>query len=226
MKDTAVLPSGFTVTGHSGCEGTKENSLECIKKAFESGADISEIDLNFDGGTPVLSHNAPAGGEVTLDEAFALLAKCGEMKMNIDVKNTANMGEVIRLAGEHGVTEKIFFTGVVESFVPDVRDLGIPYYLNTDVFAPRTHCRNYINSLIEKVKNAGAIGINMHYPGLGKRLSKAFHDEGLLVSVWTVNKKGAMKKVLAARPDNITTRKPLMLLDVIKSESQTVNLTK
>ncbi len=223
---TITLREGFTVTGHSGCESTKENSLECIEKAFESGADISEIDLNFDGETPVLSHNAPEGGEVTLDEALALLAKCGNMKMNIDVKNTANMGEVIKLAEKHGVTDRIFFTGVVESFVPDVRDLGIPYYLNTDVFAPRTHCKKYINSLIEKVRDAGAVGINMHYTGLGKRLSQAFHSEGLLVSVWTVNKQGAMHKALAAQPDNITTRKPLLLLDVIKSETDGHNLTK
>jgi len=226
MSEMITLPEGFTVTGHSGCENTQENSLECIEKAYESGADIAEIDLNFDGDIPVLSHNAPHGGEVTLDEAFALLAKCGNMKMNVDVKNTANMGEVIKLAEKHGVTERIFFTGVTDGFVPAVRDLGIPYYLNTDVFAPRTHCKKYINSLIEKVRKSGAVGINMHHSKLGKRLSQAFHEEGLLVSVWTVNKEKAMKKALAARPDNITTRKPLLLLEVIKGETQGRNLTK
>ncbi|MGN1161606.1 MAG: hypothetical protein ACI4SX_05085, partial [Candidatus Fimenecus sp.] len=32
-----TLPDDFTVTAHTGCEGTKENSLESIKAGAENG---------------------------------------------------------------------------------------------------------------------------------------------------------------------------------------------
>ena len=40
-----VLPESFTVTAHTGCEGTEDNSLESIRKAYENSADIVEFDL-------------------------------------------------------------------------------------------------------------------------------------------------------------------------------------
>ena len=71
-------------------------------------------------------------------------------------------------------------------------------------------------SLVEKVKNAGAIGINFKYTGATKELVKVFHENGLLVSIWTVNSKWRMKKILSFAPDNITTRHPDKLSGIVK----------
>ena len=68
------LPAGFTYTAHTGCMDTDDNSLESIEKGAEYGADIVEFDLNFTAdNTPVLCHDEPKGGEVTLEEAFKKL---------------------------------------------------------------------------------------------------------------------------------------------------------
>ena len=47
------------------------------------------------------------------------------------------------------------------------------------------------------------------------------HDNNLLISVWTVNNRFDMKKVLKLGVDNITTRKPTeykKLIDSVKGE--------
>ncbi|MGN0448458.1 MAG: glycerophosphodiester phosphodiesterase [Acutalibacteraceae bacterium] len=220
--ETYTLPQGFTVTAHTGCEGTEDNSLESIKAGIEKGADIVEIDLQFSAyGTPVLCHDTPAGDEPTLDSAFEILS-VSDVKMNVDMKSSANLKEVVSLAKKHGVSDKIFFTGVEEKDVDTVKkDVPeIPYYLNLSVEKGKCTDKDYIDSLIERVKQSGAIGINMNYKGASAELVEAFHGQGLLVSLWTANSKLQMKKCLKVSPDNITTRKPSVLLNVIGKDNK------
>ena len=56
----AIIPEGFTLTAHTGCEGTKDNSLDAITLGFGCGADIVEIDLDDFGidGTGELTYAA------------------------------------------------------------------------------------------------------------------------------------------------------------------------
>ena len=213
------LPEGFSITAHTGCEDTDDNSLESITKGVAAQADIVEIDLHFlSDGTPVLSHDTPKSSRTypTLESAFELLATL-DAKMNVDVKSTANLPAVVSLAEKYGVTKKIFFTGVDENFVAAVKSDApdIPYYLNVAVDKSRNTDSDYISSLISKVKAVGAIGINMNFKGASSELVNAFHDENLLVSLWTANKKTDMYRCLTFAPDNITTRKPSVLRDLL-----------
>ena len=53
-----ALPENFTVTAHTGCEDTADNSLEAISAGIAAGADIVEFDLRFDSeGKGILSHD-------------------------------------------------------------------------------------------------------------------------------------------------------------------------
>ena len=74
----------------------------------------------------------------------------------------------------------------------------------------------YINSLVEKVKESGAVGINFNKKNASKKLVDAFHKNGLLVSVWTANKESDMRRLLAFAPDNITTRRPDIMAEIMK----------
>ena len=216
-----TLPEDFTVTAHTGCEGTADNTLESIRSGASADADIVEIDLHFTAdGTPVLSHNTPASSDLpTLESAFELLSTL-DIKMNVDVKSTKNIPEVISLAQKHSVTEKIFFTGVEEKDVEAIKSSapGIPYYLNVRVDKKRNTDAAYLDSLVEKVKNCGAIGINMNYKGGSKELVAAFRNEGLLVSLWTANSKQQMYRCLHLEPDNITTRKPSLYWNIFYNQ--------
>lgn len=72
-----------------------------------------------------------------------------------------------------------------------------------------------MTSLVQKVKNSGAVGINLNKDNVSAMLVETFHDNGLLVSVWTVDKKREMQKVVSYLPDNITTRNPKLLNEII-----------
>lgn len=209
----------FTVTAHTGCMGTKPNSIEAMLKGFEAGADIVEFDLNFNSdGTPLLSHDAPKGGEVTLDEAFAALAQCNSLKANVDIKSVNEIEKIVPLAKKHGVLDRIFLTGVHEGFVEAVKTRApeVEYYLNIGVSPKWKQTDKYLQSLVDKVKNNGAIGINFNKNNATKKLVNTFRKNGLLVSIWTVDKKRKMKKIISLSPDNITTRHPDELIKIVK----------
>ena len=222
MRKNIVIPKDFTITAHTGCMKTKENSLESFKMGVENGADIVEFDLYFtENGEPVLSHNKPVGGEITLDEAFKYLSTFKSLKINVDVKTCDALEKVYPTAQKYGVEDRIFYTGVKDEFVEPVRmnSPQVKYFLNVSVKKSKAKDNEYLMSLVEKVKNAGAVGINFNYKSATKELVKVFHKNGLLVSIWTVNSKFRMKKILSFLPDNITTRKPDKLSKIVKNFS-------
>ncbi len=212
------LPENFTITAHTGCMNTEDNSLESIKMGIENGANIIEFDLYAnENGELVLAHDEPVGGEVTLGEAFAYLATFENIRANVDIKTVDALEKVYPLAKENGVENRIFYTGVKDEFVESVRKNSpeIKYYLNVDVDKSKNKDKEYLLSLVEKVKNAGAIGINFNYKSASKELVDTFHENGLLVSIWTVNNEYNMYKILSFGPDNITTRHPDKLSKII-----------
>ncbi len=218
-KNTELnLPEGFTITAHTGCMGTAENSLESIKMGIENGAQIVEFDLYFtEDGAPVLAHDEPVGDEVTLDEAFAYLRLFKDAKANVDIKTVDALEKVYPLAKDNNVADRIFYTGVKDEFVDAVKKNSpeIKYYLNVDVEKSKNTDKDYLLSLVEKVKNAGAVGINFNYKSASKELVDVFHENGLLVSIWTVDSEYNMYKILSFGPDNITTRHPDKLSEII-----------
>lgn len=214
----AILPKDFTITAHTGCMNTAENSVESMEQGVLSGANIIEFDVRFlSDGTPILAHDEPTGKELKLQVAFEFLANHKAIKANVDMKTTDNMPEIQRLAEEYGVMGQIFFTGVGEEFLDDVKMgcPGISYYLNVDVDLKKADDREYVLSLVEKVKKSGAVGINFNYKSATKELVNIFHENDLLVSIWTVNDEYNMYKILSFEPDNITTRQPDKLSKIV-----------
>ena len=214
-----VLPDGFTVTAHTGCEETEDNSLDSIRKGYESGADIFEFDLNFTpNGEAVLSHDESYSGCVTLDEAFALIAELPDLKVNVDCKSVANLKVVTELAQKHDISDRIFYTGIREEDVKAVREQtpDIAYWLNFDVDIEKNTDEEYLLSLAKKTREVGAVGININYETCSKQLIDVFHREGLLVSIWTVNKRFDMVKTVPFCADNITTRHPSQLVEIVE----------
>lgn len=207
------VPDGFTVTAHTGCLGTKANSIEAIEAGIAAGAQIVEFDLRFlDDGTPILSHDEPESEYVLLRDAFACLAKYPDVRANVDVKDTSGVGCVPALAEQCGVLERIFFTGIEEEDVAAVREKcpAIPYYLNTDV-------RPFANAvaLADKVRALGAVGVNVSKVSLSPRLTSVFRAKGLLTSVWTVNGRIEARRILAMHPDNVTSKRPDRIREMI-----------
>lgn len=217
----ANLPGNFTVTAHTGCEGTADNSLEAIEKGYLSGADIVEFDVHFNSkGEPVLAHDYAADNSVKLKDAFDLIAKYEGLRVNVDCKTVDNLKAIVKTAEECGVKDRIFYTGIEVGNVKTVKEdtPEIKYYLNTKVDKTRKNDEHYIRSLVTLTKAVDAAGLNIHFSNASKKMIKIFHQEGLEVSLWTVNKELDMHKVLALGCDNITTRQPSMLMDIIEGK--------
>ena len=208
----------FTVTAHTGCEGTKDNSLEAIKKGYDSGADIVEFDVHFNSvGEPVLAHDYAADDSVKLRDAFMLIAECDGLRVNVDCKTVDNLKAITKTAEECGVKDRIFYTGIEEKDVETVkRDTPeVTYYLNKKIKMLKKSNKKYIKSLVNDVRRLGAAGLNISYKTVSEKMVNIFHEEGLEVSVWTVNTESAMKKIVPLGCDNITTRQPSMLFATI-----------
>ena len=217
MNNKIELRKGFTRTAHTGCVGTADNSLESIDVAVKYGVDIVEFDLNFTAdGKPVLSHDEPRGGEISLDEAFKKIASTENLKANVDVKTTKHLELVKPLAEKYGILDRIFYTGITKEMVGDAKKKspGITYFLNTRVRKIQT--RKYLAKLVSEVRDCGAVGINFSKKSASKKLVKAFHENGLLVSIWTANNEKEILHLLSLSPDNITTRRPDILKTILE----------
>lgn len=216
-----TLPKGFTLTAHTGCEGTKDNSLEAIQKGFDCGADTVEFDINFTAdGVPVLAHDKAEDSTVSLAEAFKLISELPCITVNVDCKTTENLKAISDLAEEYGVKDRIFYTGIEESNVPAVKEQtpDITYWLN---FKPKkSKNKAYLNSVADKVESLGAVGINLNRKCCTKELVDIFHERGLLVSVWTIKTEFQMIQALHLGPDNITTRIPGTLKPIIELKTR------
>lgn len=220
---SAALPEDFTVTAHTGCEDTTDNSLESITVGYEKGADIVEFDLNFtEDGTAVLAHDNAEPNSVTLDEAFDLIAELEGLRVNVDAKSTDNLYAVESLAKKHGVMDRIFYTGIEEQDIEAVKAQtpDITYWLNFKPDVLKTQNREYLESLAQKTAELGAVGINLSHVYCTKELVDVFHENGLLVSIWTVNNKFEMVRAVELGADNITTRQPSILAEIISDKTE------
>lgn len=219
-KNARNLPDDFSVTFHAGAMKTKPNSIESIKAALDYGAKVVEFDVSFrPDGTAVIIHNGkPEDDEgVLLEDALAVVATDKECKINLDIKSTANLPEVDKLVKKFGLSERVFYTGVFEDWVETVKNTSaIPYYLNHNLTKTESYDENLLQELADKIISLGAIGLNSNFSNASAVSTRTMQKNGLLVSLWTANKAADMARVIACRPDNITTKNPHILLEMLR----------
>lgn len=218
-KYSERLPEGFTLTFHAGALFTKPNTVESIRSALKFGAEVVEFDVSFrPDGTPVIIHasSAKENEGVLLDSALAAVAEDKKCRINLDIKSTANLPQVDLLVKKHGLTERVFYTGVFRDWVDTVKkSSAIPYYLNHKITAEEAENAELLQKLAEEIVSIGAIGVNSHFGNATPLVTEIMHKNGLLVSLWTVNKTSDAANVFACLPDNITTKKPHLISNML-----------
>lgn len=219
-KSCAKLPEGFTVTFHAGALGTKPNTLDSIRKSLEYGAEVIELDVTFrpDATAVIIHSSSPESDEgVLLCEALKIVAADEKCRINLDIKSTSNLPEVDRLVKEYGLFERVFYTGVFEDWVEAVeKNSDIAYYVNHNLTAEEAASEEMLQELAERIISLGAIGLNSNLKNASALATKVMHKNGLLVSLWTANKPSDTAKIITCLPDNLTTKKPNLALDMLK----------
>lgn len=103
------------ITAHSGADGTKENSLEFVAYAMQTGADALEVDVRMgENGILILSHDKTDEDAVRLADVFRMMGKYPGMRINCDLKECGLEVAVRQLALISGLkTEQILYSGSV-----------------------------------------------------------------------------------------------------------------
>lgn len=215
------LPADFFYTAHSGCEHTADNSVEFLEKALALGVPALEVDVTVrNDGTPVLLHAESAGENagLLLEDALRLIAeKSDTVQINLDLKAFSNIPKIAELVAQYNLTERCFFTGVEADKTQTVKIDAphIPYYLNMELNRMRLEDEGYLRSAVLEIQRSGAVGINCQYRNASKKLIELCRAEGLKVSLWTADNPLVMRNLLLLAPDNITTRRPILLSSLL-----------
>ncbi len=213
---------GFTITAHTGAFNTPENSLESVQAAIDNNVEILEIDIRRrPNGTLVISHDIVVtnndGTELT--EVFKLLQR-DDCRINLDIKETRTLNDLHDMLVEYNLLDRAFLTGIDQMNVAAVKESScadMDYYLNYQPSRIQIFTNDYKQKIISLLEETGAIGINCNYKYVGGTLSNLLHENGYKLSVWTVNSRYEMKRMLVAEPDNITTKEYDLLISVIEN---------
>lgn len=217
---TLRFVEGFTITAHTGSFDTPENSLESVKAAINNNVDIIEFDIRQrPNGTLVINHDIVVTNNegVLLSDIFKLL-KDADCKINLDIKETRTLNALHDMLVEYNLLSRAFLTGIDQLNVKAVKESAcadMDYYLNCQPSRLKIFGEDYQNKILALLEETGAVGVNCNYKYAGGKLSDVLHENGYLLSVWTVNKKTDMKRVLVLQPDNITTKQYDLLISVI-----------
>lgn len=212
----------FTITAHTGAYNTEMNTVDSVRAAIDNGAQIIELDIRQrPDKTVVMSHDIVVTNNDGNPLADALeLLKGTDIKINLDIKETKVLNNLHKLLVEYNLVEQSFLTGIETINVKAVKEsdcANMDYYLNYIPSRSRVFFDEYRQKIIDLLEETGAVGINCNYKYANSQLSSLLHKRGYKLSVWTVDTQRKAKKMLAIKPDNITTRNPDMINEVIEN---------
>lgn len=212
----------FTITAHTGAYNTAMNTVESVQAAIENEVSILEVDIRLrPDHTVVMSHDIVVTNNdgVPLEDSLILLEGT-DIQINLDIKETRALNYMYELLVEHNLVEQSFLTGIETINVKAVKEsdcANMDYYLNYKPSRAKVFFDEYRTKLIDLLEETGAIGINCNYKFAGSQLSNLLHKKGYKLSVWTIDKERTAKKMLVIKPDNITTKDPKMIENVIEN---------
>ncbi|MCH5321222.1 MAG: glycerophosphodiester phosphodiesterase [Eubacterium sp.] len=210
----------FTITAHTGAYNTAMNTVEFVQAAIENAAKIIELDIRLrPDHTVVMSHDLVVTNNDgnPLEDALVLLEGT-DIQINLDIKETRSLNYLYELLVQHNLVEQSFLTGIETINIKALKEsdcANMDYYLNYRPSRTKIFFDEYRTKLIDLLEETGAIGINCNHKYASSQLSGLLHKKGYKLSVWTIDKERTAKKTLVIKPDNITTKNPEMIQNVI-----------
>ena len=206
-------------TAHSGADGTPDNSLQFIRYALGTQADALEIDIrrNPCTGELVLGHDTVGEHPLTLREVFEQAGRHPFMKINCDLKEPALERQVLTLAQQSGMTDRLILSGTVDvAHIPDAAFRAQQVYWNLEEQIPgyEEQCLRNPAFRLEAMKQmcrlcreADVQVINAYEGFVDRQVLDMVRRHQLKLSVWTVNTVSRMAWFRDQSVHNITTRR-------------------
>ena len=205
------------ITAHSGADGTKENSLEFVAYAMQTGADALEVDVRMgENGILILSHDKTDEDAVRLADVFRMMGKYPGMRINCDLKECGLEVAVRQLALISGLkTEQILYSGSVrpvpvniEEYLPDIyKEQKEDLLFEQAAYKISRACRKY-----------GIHTVNVNEKIATEEFIRVTGENDIDLSVWTVNDEERFRELLGQGVKNITTRNVKMACEVRSCE--------
>lgn len=204
------------ITAHTGSDGYQDNSLEFVRYALSTDADVLEVDIRRGvHGELVISHDDPTEDAPLFSEVLALVAAHPTMKINCDLKPAGLELEVCRMAAEAGLSGRMIFSGTVDASLADaVRDTA-EIYLNIEEYV-RDIYLNYreipdfelqaAEIMVDVCKRYNIGVVNMYQGLVTRRMIETFAAQGIGISAWTINEERELRWFLTRGVMGITTR--------------------
>lgn len=212
------------ITAHSGADGTPENSLDFVRYALEIGADALEVDVRrAPDGTLALGHDCAEQDAPALREAFALLTG-HSVTVNCDLKESGLEQEVVQLAQQAGIVDQLVFSGAVD---PDHVEANAQVYWNIEECVPDVYDRCKADPAYrlyaaqcacERCAESDVQTLNVSERIIDDAFLDVLAQNGIALSVWTVNEPERMVYFLQRGVRNLTTRRPVKAMELRQSE--------
>ena len=206
-------------TAHSGADGTLDNSLQFIRYALGTQADALEVDIRRHPctGELVLGHDTVGEHPLTLREVFEQAGRHPSMKINCDLKEPALERQVLTLAQQSGMTDRLILSGTVDvAHIPDAAFRAQQVYWNLEEQIPgyEEQCLRNPAFRLEAMKQmcrlcreADVQVINVYEGFVDREVLDMVRRHQLKLSVWTVNTVSRMAWFRDQSVHNITTRR-------------------
>ena len=200
------------IIAHTGCMGTKMNSRESILAGIQEQADYIEVDVRFLGDRAVLTHDRPELGNeyLSLEEAVRLVRDAEPVRLALDLKEWDRIGEVAALLEQYDMLGRSVYLG---NFMEDMDAMmrwgkGVACFPNVYPEQAAGLDEDGRKSLAERVKRLGARAVGMNYRAVTPELIQALHEQGIMLSAWTVELETDMRRLMAWGADCITSDRP------------------
>jgi glycerophosphoryl diester phosphodiesterase len=221
------------VIAHRGASARfRENTVEAFQGAEEMGADWVELDVRRTGDGALVVHHDPSIGGVDIISMAAAdlpahvasfeaaLEACGNMGVNIEIKNDPNepdyddeheiVGPVLEVSRRMVPLERLLYTSFDMGAVNRVHDLDrrvATGFITMD--------RVGIEVSVGRASAHNQNSINPADELLSPRFVAVAHEAELLVYPWTVDDPDRMAELIEMGVDGIITNTPDVLREIV-----------
>ncbi len=210
---------GFTVCVHTGAYGTVENGIEFIEECIKK--DVKSLQINIrrrPDGTVIMSNDIIATNRdgIELATVLSMLSKTN-ITVNMVINDMKALNSLHDLLVDYSMTNRVFLTGI-EVFQADAVKENCPdvdFYVNYLPSRYKIFSEGYQEKIVNVCEKTGAVGINCNYAHASGTLASVLHKNGYKLSVWTVDKTITIKRILASKPDVVTTKEPDRFQEII-----------